>query len=396
MKKRNFYILLLLISIIIISAAATYSLQMFHFYENNGTESSSLLNDFLPGERFVSALGKSNFWQALQTFVSRRLRPRFNLTTRDEDDNLSDITETASDTDNFVTVNSPRAQNQVNIKDSLAYNHYRDYYSFPLPADIIPDIKLEAGDDDRSQEKETEKDGEIDGEELAEAVDEDAMGAGADSQFVDRIKSQLERYPEHFFIRSFSAERKVALTFDDGPGPHTERILDILSEYEVQATFFVLGFQVENFPGLLTRIVRDGHQVANHSYSHSDFSELPLAEVKREIELTNQLIKRETGFEPELIRPPYGRITDEQLENLIAEGYKFINWSVDSLDWDEEVNDHQIMMSRIDNTVHPGAIILLHDAGGDRSETEKLLPKLIKSLQERGYDFVTVDELLFH
>jgi len=337
MKRRNFYVLLLLISIVIISAAATYSLQMFHYYENNKTQ-----------------------------------------------------------TENFNAANSPRAQSQKVNQMNLYYTLYQDYFDLDFPDNILLDFNPETADNGQLKGEQVKKNKEVEGEKLQEAVDEDAMGVEAVSQFVDRIKSQLEQYPEHFFIRSFDAQRKVALTFDDGPGPHTERILDILAEYDVQATFFVVGFQVENFPGLLSRIVQEGHLVGNHSYSHTDFSELSLAGVKREIEHTNQLIKKETGYEPDFIRPPYGRITDQQLENLIEKGYKFINWSVDSLDWDEEYNNHEMMLSRIENTIHPGAIILLHDAGGDRRESEKLLPDLIESLKDRGYEFVTVEELLFH
>ena len=336
MNKRNFYVLLMLISIVIISAAATYTLQMFNYYENNKTQP-----------------------------------------------------------ENLNAANSPRNPGQNIDQMNFYYPLFQDYFDLGFPNNILLDFNPESADNGQFKGEQVKKSEEIEGEKLPEAVDEEAMGAKADSQFVDRIKSQLEQYPDHFFIRSFDAQRKVALTFDDGPGPHTERILDILAEYDVQATFFVVGFQVENFPGLLSRIVLEGHLVGNHSYSHTDFSELSLAGVKREIEHTNQLIKKETGYEPDFIRPPYGRITDQQLENLIEKGYKFINWSVDSLDWDEDHNTHEMMLSRIENTIHPGAIILLHDAGGDRRETEKLLPDLIESLKARGYEFVTVEELLF-
>ena len=336
MNKRNFYVLIMLISIVIISAAATYTLQMFNHYENNKTQP-----------------------------------------------------------ENLNAANYPRNPGQNIDQMNFYYPLYQDYFDPEFPHNILLDFNPETAAYNKLKGEQEKKNEELEGEKLQEALDEDAIGVEANSQFVDRIKSQLEQYPNHFFIRSFDAQRKVALTFDDGPGPHTERILDILAEYDVQATFFVVGFQVENFPGLLSRMVQEGHLVGNHSYSHTDFSEISLPEVKREIEHTNQLIKRETGYEPKFIRPPYGRIRDQQLENLIEKGYKFINWSVDSLDWDEDHNTHEMMLSRIENTIHPGAIILLHDAGGDRRETEKLLPDLIESLKARGYEFVTVEELLF-
>lgn len=395
MKKRNFYVLLLLIFIIITSAAATYSLQMFYYYENNETYGFSAPYNLRPGVRFASLLGTGDFWQAVQAFVNKGMKPLQNLALRVSGGNNSDIAEKNSGTENFIAANPPSSHNRYNIKGWLYYSYKQEYYDFYHPEKIHLDTAFRPVDVGQHKEEKAEKNKEIDSEELEEAVDEDAIGAGADSQFVDKIKFHLEQYPEHFFIRSFNTQRKVALTFDDGPGPHTERILDILTEYNVQATFFVVGFQVEKFPGILSRIVQEGHLVGNHSYSHSDFSELSLTEVNREIEYTNQLIKRETDHKPELVRPPYGRITNQQLENLIKEGYRFINWSVDSLDWDEDYNNHELMLSRIENTIHPGAIILLHDAGGDRSQTEKLLPALIESLRDRGYEFVTVEELLF-
>lgn len=224
-----------------------------------------------------------------------------------------------------------------------------------------------------------------------EGVEENA---GKGEEYVNRVQRQAQKYSDLFFLRG-SNHPQVALTFDDGPSPHhTPAILEILSNYEVPATFFVLGYQIKFYPELVKRISQEGHELGNHSYSHSNFLDLSLSEVEVEINKVNNLLEQIVGYTPVLIRPPYGSVTDKQIELLRGKNYYLVNWSLDTMDWNEEVNNVNDMLRRIENLLHPGAIILLHDSGGNRDKTEEILPKLIEYIQDQGYKLVTVSEIL--
>ncbi len=228
-----------------------------------------------------------------------------------------------------------------------------------------------------------------------ENIDDEAiMPENEENEFVARVRQQAKEYPDVFYLKG-GFQPKVAISFDDGPSPHhTSDILEVLNYYDVPATFFVLGSQVEYHPGILRDIHDNGHEVANHSYSHVNFAEISLNQVVQEIESTNDIIERHIGYRPEVIRPPYGSITDSQLNYFRDKNYKFVNWSLDTMDWNEEVNDSEVMMNRVKRLLHPGAIILLHDGGGNRENTIQLLPSLIEYIEEFGYELVTVSELL--
>lgn len=228
-----------------------------------------------------------------------------------------------------------------------------------------------------------------------ENLDEEAIiPDNGENKFVERVKRQSREYSDIFYLEG-GFQPRVAISFDDGPSPHyTSDILEVLDDYNIPATFFVLGSQVEYHPEILRDIHNNGHEIANHSYSHADFAEIPLNQVIQEIDKTNDIIRNVAGFRPEIIRPPYGSIADSQLEYFRNEKYKFVNWSLDTRDWNEEINGSETMLARIKRLLHPGAIILLHDGGGDRSNTVELLPYLIEYIEEIGYEFVTVSELL--
>lgn len=228
-----------------------------------------------------------------------------------------------------------------------------------------------------------------------ENIDDEAIMPENDgNEFVERVKRQAKEYSNIFYLQG-GFQPRVAISFDDGPSPHhTSDILEILNYYNVPATFFVLGSQAEYHPEILRDIHNGGHEVANHSYSHINFAEISLNQVVKEIEMTNDIIERQTGYKPEVIRPPYGSISNSQLDYFRDKNYNFVNWSLDTMDWNEEVNDPDIMMERVKRLLHPGAIILLHDGGGDRTNTAKLLPSLIEYIEEFGYELVTVSELL--
>lgn len=186
----------------------------------------------------------------------------------------------------------------------------------------------------------------------------------------------------------------IALTFDDGPSPETTpQVLDILQREQIKATFFVVGKTVKNHPQLLKQIVADGHAIGNHTWNHHYHQYSPSA-AAQELETTAQLIHQLTGVKTALFRPPAGILNNGLVDYAHQKKYAVIMWSADSKDWQSRrITGPQL----IDNALtgaQPGSIILLHDGGGDRSKTVAALPKLITELKQRGYQFVTVPELL--
>ena len=188
-------------------------------------------------------------------------------------------------------------------------------------------------------------------------------------------------------------EKVVALTFDDGPHPkYTAEILDLLASYNAKATFFIVGENAEKKPELILRQYNEGHEIANHTYTHPLKTTLPKLEV--EIKKTNDLIYSITGYYPELFRPVEGQYTDSLVQSLVKNGYKVIMWSwhQDTEDW-KNPGVHRIVKTVL-NGAEPGNVILFHDGGGNRSQTVKALEKILPELQKQGYEFVTISELL--
>lgn len=212
--------------------------------------------------------------------------------------------------------------------------------------------------------------------------------------FQERVEEQASLYPNTFFLCAVDGEKKVALTFDDGPGPITSKILDVLAQYRIRATFFVLGERVKVYPEIIVRMLEEGHILGNHSWSHQDLRDLSPQEIlKEELFPTSSIIQDLTGFFPLLLRPPYGAINHEAIDFLGALGWKIINWSLDTFDWDGEQNSQEELVEKVIAYHHPGAIILFHD-GGEREGTLEALPQIIEFLGEKGYTFTTIDELL--
>ena len=181
-------------------------------------------------------------------------------------------------------------------------------------------------------------------------------------------------------------KKVVALTFDDGPSKYTSEILDILKKYNACATFFVVGNKVEFYSEQMQRMLKEGSEIGNHSYSHKWLNRLSREEFQNEINKTNDIIKKETGFTPKLFRPTYGGYSDKlkAYTNL-----KFILWTVDSADW--KVKNTEKILNNILPNVKDGSIVLMHD---NHSYAVKALDEIIKSLKDQGYQFVTVSELL--
>ena len=186
---------------------------------------------------------------------------------------------------------------------------------------------------------------------------------------------------------------KIALTFDDGPHPYkTDAVLDILARYGIRATFFVVGENVSYYPEPLKRAVALGHEIGNHTYHHTLLSEACEQITAEEIEKTEEIIFRTAGYRTTLFRPPEGAYSECSLNVVKSKDYRVILWTVDSRDW--ENTSAEAMVSNALNNVKGGSILLFHDYMGKRSNTLEAIEILIPKLLSRGYEFVTVSELL--
>lgn len=185
----------------------------------------------------------------------------------------------------------------------------------------------------------------------------------------------------------------IAITFDDGPDlKYTPRILDILQEKDVKATFFVVGIQVNKYPDVLKRIEAEGHLIGNHSYNHPNLTKLSSDELTEEIQSTDDKIFAALGHVPTIVRPPYGSVNDEVRQQLQDMGKEVVLWNIDPRDWDGSTVED--MFENIMSNARDGGNILLHSFGGKHIEnTVTLLPLIIDELRAQGYSFVTVDEL---
>lgn len=183
------------------------------------------------------------------------------------------------------------------------------------------------------------------------------------------------------------ATKKVALTFDDGPNTQsTMRLLHILEQEQVEATFFVLGQMVTAHPAAAAAIVEQGHEIANHSYSHPDLTRLSNEAIRNEVKKTDEAIFRTTGVLPQTFRAPYGAVTQDVIKQV---GLPMIHWEVDSLDW--QLRDPQAISSKVLAEVRPGSIILMHDI---HESSIDAVPAILSGLREKGYEFVTITTLL--
>lgn len=182
----------------------------------------------------------------------------------------------------------------------------------------------------------------------------------------------------------------IALTFDDGPSPAvTPRILETLKQHQAKATFFMIGNRVQYYPELAKQVAEEGNEIGNHSGSHANLSQLSEAQIWQEIVGTNQIIEGVIGHSPVCFRPPYG-VYNPLVEKVASENNaQIILWSVDSLDWQER--NAEGVNKIVQETIFPGSIVLLHDI---HPSTADALPTLMTELENQGYQFVTVSELL--
>jgi peptidoglycan/xylan/chitin deacetylase (PgdA/CDA1 family) len=187
------------------------------------------------------------------------------------------------------------------------------------------------------------------------------------------------------------AQRMVALTFDDGPSGRTPAILSVLSHNHAHATFFVVGRATRGMEPVLRHIAATGNELADHTYSHADLLALRPPGRKRQLQWTRGLVARATGLQPHFFRPPYGA-TGPAVNRLGRTlGLIPVLWSVDSRDW--QLPGTKAIVRRVLANVRPGAIVLMHDGGGDRQETLRALPAILRALKHRHFQVVTLSRM---
>lgn len=187
-----------------------------------------------------------------------------------------------------------------------------------------------------------------------------------------------------------AAGKQVALTFDDGPHPETDKVLDLLKRHNSKATFFCIGMQIEKYPEIFKRIITEGHTVGNHSYSHSQvFGFLSGSKVIHELQQTDELITKHTSKRPLFFRPPFGATSPAMATALRTTGHTVIGWNIRSLD--TIIKSEEKILNRIERRLAPGSIILLHDTS---VKTVNVLEQLLVLLKENNYEPITVDQLL--
>jgi peptidoglycan/xylan/chitin deacetylase (PgdA/CDA1 family) len=217
--------------------------------------------------------------------------------------------------------------------------------------------------------------------------DSDAAIQQADDRAIDRI---LERTRT---VRSGgSARRDLALTFDDGPGPWTTQILRTLERHGAPATFFVVGREAAARPSLVRREIRDGFAVEDHTEDHANLAASTLTTQRAQIARGAAAIVAAGAPEPRLLRPPYGAFDAATLRVLVAEHRLLVLWSVDTRDYTGPGADRIVAAALVG--ARPGAIVLLHDGGGDRRQTAAAVARVVHRLRQRRYHLVTVPELM--
>jgi len=226
------------------------------------------------------------------------------------------------------------------------------------------------------------------------------------------IDEHMDVYPHTYTVQYYGYHpNQIALSFDDGPDPKwTPKILDILKQKQATGTFMMIGGEAQENIGLMRRVVREGNEIGNHTYTHPDISEISVRQLDLEVKLTERLFASKLGVQPLYFRPPYD--TDEEPDtndqaapvvHIQQDGFTIIGNKIDTNDWDERTHKTpaEIAQSVLDQLevmkVKPqfrGSIILLHDGGGDRSATVAALPVLIDTLRAHGYSIVRVSALL--
>jgi len=206
-----------------------------------------------------------------------------------------------------------------------------------------------------------------------------------------RLSSEFSGISSVSISSGSRSQKLIALTFDDGPNPaHTPRLLDMLRRRNVKATFYVIGERAANHPDIIRRIVTEGHEVGNHTWTHPNLKKLSDDAVRRELNKTRDAIVSACGVQPRTMRPPYGAMFQKQREWVYREyGYPTVLWDVDPLDWKKPGSS--VVAQRLISGARNGSILLVHDLHGSSVDA---IPQTIDTLLRQGYQFVTVSQLI--
>ncbi|GAB3950390.1 hypothetical protein GCM10029976_085030 [Kribbella albertanoniae] len=181
----------------------------------------------------------------------------------------------------------------------------------------------------------------------------------------------------------------VVLTFDDGPDPaYTPKVLEVLAKYEVKATFFEVGKNVARHPELTKRIHAAGHVIQNHTWTHADLRHQTAAGFRKQVGDTDQAIRSAAGITTTCLRPPYGGVSSTVRQRAKELGKELVMWTIDSRDWSKP--GAAVIEKRVLSSVASGSVILMHDGGGNRSQTIAALPSILEKLKAQGYGFRTL------
>jgi len=202
----------------------------------------------------------------------------------------------------------------------------------------------------------------------------------------------------HTFTGLGRGTKKLALTYDDGPNdPHTLRLLEVLAKHNVQATFFVIGRFVKQRPDIVRELVRAGHEIGNHTFNHPNLIFVSSERTRKEVIDCQQALLEATGASPRLFRPPFGGRRPGTLQIVRTLGLEPVMWNVTGYDWTAPPAD--TIVAKVSRQIRGGDMILLHDGshvrmGANRSQTVIATDRILAKYKERGYEFVTVGEMM--
>ena len=214
-------------------------------------------------------------------------------------------------------------------------------------------------------------------------------------KFQRTVQGFLSKWPDFVFTEGLTDEKTIALSFDDGPSPEmTPKLLRVLRDKKVKATFFLVGELAARHPDLIKQIAEEGHAIAGHGFIHSDFRKMsPKKAFDFHIKRTDEILEKYGGSPIGYFRPPFGLMTDRHIKYFGERDVKTVFWSIDSLDWHKQHQSKAQVVTRVLAQAHPGALVLLH-SGKKRGHTLAALPEIITKLKARGYTFTRADDLL--
>ena len=230
-----------------------------------------------------------------------------------------------------------------------------------------------------------------DGKDAAASAEQQAFELGNINDMTS--ESDLETDPDVIYRKDTDGKKQIALTFDDGPHPkYTPMILEILEEYGVRATFFMVGENVKYYHEVAEAVAEAGHEIGNHTYSHERLDQMSRQHIAEQIGACEDEIASINEYRPKFFRPPEGQLSRTVRQVSRECDYRLVLWDVDTRDWAH--TPPSTICQKVLDTVEPGDIILMHDFIGRNSPTPEALRLLIPALLEQGYEFVTISQLV--